>query len=49
MMSVYASSFLFIMMVTAEFIYAKSVSALSPATQVTFVNGRGDDSAEAGV
>ena len=39
MFSVYASSFLFIVMVTAEFIYAKSVSALSPATPVTFVNG----------
>jgi len=40
MASVYASSFLFILLVTAEFIYAKSVSALSPATQVTFVNGK---------
>ncbi|MFZ0286731.1 MAG: Fe-S-containing protein [Terriglobales bacterium] len=40
MMSVYASSFVFIMLVTAEFIYAKSVSALSPATEVTFVNGQ---------
>ena len=40
MASVYASSFLFIVMVTAEFIYAKSVSALSPATEVTFVNGQ---------
>jgi high-affinity iron transporter len=39
MASVYASSFLFITLVTAEFIYAKSVSALSPATQVAFVNG----------
>jgi high-affinity iron transporter len=39
MFSVYASSFLFIVMVTAEFIYTKSVSALSPATPVTFVNG----------
>ena len=38
MVSVYASSFLFITLVTAEFIYAKSVSALSPATEVTFVN-----------
>ena len=36
MVSVYASSFLFIVMVTAEFIYAKSVSALSPATEVAF-------------
>jgi high-affinity iron transporter len=40
MISVYASSFLFILMVTAEFIYAKSVSALSPATEVTFRNGQ---------
>lgn len=40
MASVYASSFLFIFLVTAEFIYAKSVSALSPATYVTFVNGQ---------
>src|SRR5207237_2615291 len=36
----YASSFLFIVLVTAEFIYTKSVSALSPATPVTFVNGK---------
>jgi high-affinity iron transporter len=40
MASVYATSFVFIALVTAEFIYAKSVSALSPATQVTFVNGQ---------
>jgi high-affinity iron transporter len=40
MASVYASSFLFIVLVTAEFIYTKSVSALSPATEVTFVNGQ---------
>jgi FTR1 family protein len=39
MASVYASSFLFIVLATAEFIYAKSVSALSPAMDVTFVNG----------
>jgi high-affinity iron transporter len=38
MASVYASSFVFILLVTAEFIYAKSVSALSPATEVTFAN-----------
>ena len=37
--SVYASSFVFITLVTAEFIYAKSVSALSPATTVTFTSG----------
>lgn len=40
MASVYASSFLFIVLVTAQFIYAKSLSALSPATPVTFVNGQ---------
>ena len=40
MASVYASSFVFILLVTAEFIYAKSVSALSPATFVTFTNGQ---------
>jgi high-affinity iron transporter len=40
MASVYASSFVFIFLVTAEFIYAKSVSALSPALEVTFVNGQ---------
>ncbi len=39
MASVYASAFVFIFLVTAEFIYTKSVSALSPATEVTFVNG----------
>src|SRR5215469_12399826 len=39
MISVYASSFLFIVLVTAEFIYAKSVSALSPAQEITFTNG----------
>ena len=40
MASVYVCSFVFIVMVTAGFIYEKSASALSPATQVTFVNGR---------
>jgi high-affinity iron transporter len=40
MASVYASAFVFIFLVTAEFIYAKSVSALSPATEVTFQNGQ---------
>ncbi len=37
--SVYVFSFIFIAMVTAEFIYSQSVSALSPATEVTFSNG----------
>jgi len=40
MASVYGFSFVFIALVTAEFIYAKSVSALSPATEVTFSNGQ---------
>jgi len=40
MASVYASSFVFIFLVTAEFIYAKSVSALSPAMEVAFVDGQ---------
>ena len=39
MMAVFASSFVFVVLVTAEFIYAKSVNALSPATQVSFSNG----------
>ena len=38
--SVYTFSFVFIALVTAEFVYTKSVSALSPATEVTFVNGQ---------
>ena len=40
MASVYIFSFLFIAMLTAEFVYAKSQSALSPATEVSFVNGQ---------
>jgi len=38
--SVYVFSFVFIAMVTAEFVYAKSVSSLSPATEVTFADGK---------
>jgi high-affinity iron transporter len=38
--SVYTFSFLFIAMVTAEFVYAKSQGVLSPSTEVTFTNGR---------
>jgi high-affinity iron transporter len=38
--SVYTFSFIFIALVTAEFVYTKSVSALSPATEVKFVNGQ---------
>lgn len=40
MTSVYTFSFLFVGMVTAEFVYAKSASALSPATEVAFINGQ---------
>src|ERR1700722_8529680 len=40
MASVYIFSFVFIALVTAEFVYTKGVSALSPATEVTFANGR---------
>src|SRR5450759_704739 len=40
MVSVYASSFLFICLVTAGFIYEKSASALSPSAEVTFVAGK---------
>jgi uncharacterized membrane protein len=39
MMLVYASSLVFISLVTAQFIYAKSASTLSPATPVKLVNG----------
>lgn len=40
MASVYASSFLFIVLVTAEFVYAKNASKLSPATELTFSNAQ---------
>src|ERR1700675_599854 len=40
MASVYVFSFVFIAMLTAEFVYAKSQSALSPSTEVTFINGQ---------
>src|ERR1700724_1598271 len=40
MASVYGFSFVFIALVTAEFIYTKSVSALSPAAEVIFTNGQ---------
>jgi high-affinity iron transporter len=40
MASVYVSSFVFIMLVTAEFIYAKSMSAPQKAAEVTFSNGQ---------
>jgi FTR1 family protein len=38
--SVYTFSFLLIAMVTLEFVYTKNVSALSPATRLTFTNGQ---------
>lgn len=40
MASVYASSFVFILLVTAQFIYARSTTGLSPAEDVAFQNGR---------
>ena len=40
MASVYASSFVFILLVTAQFVYARSASALSPATRVEFQAGK---------
>jgi high-affinity iron transporter len=38
--SVYTCSFLFIAMITAEFVYAKSITGLSPAMEITFTNGQ---------
>ena len=40
MVSVMTFSFIFIALITAEFVYAKSVSNLSPATEVSFTNGQ---------
>jgi high-affinity iron transporter len=40
MISVLTFSFVFIALITAEFVYAKSVSNISAATEVTFSNGR---------
>ncbi len=40
MAGVYASSFLFIVLVTAQFIYAKSTSALSPARAIELTDGK---------
>ncbi|HEX7962589.1 MAG TPA: Fe-S-containing protein [Terriglobales bacterium] len=37
--AVYASSFVFIVLITAQFIYAKSTSSLPPGTEISFVNG----------
>lgn len=39
MVSLYCCSFLFITMVTAEFIYAKTANAAPPATPLAFTNG----------
>jgi uncharacterized membrane protein len=38
--SVYICSFLFIAMVTAEFVYAKNATGLSPAAEIAFTNGK---------
>jgi FTR1 family protein len=38
--AVYVCSFVFIVLATAQVIYAKSTSALSPATYLTFTNGQ---------
>lgn len=38
--SLCATAFIFIVTITAEFIYAKSTTALSPATELSFVNGQ---------
>jgi FTR1 family protein len=38
--SVYASSFVFILLITAQFIYMKTTSAAPPATEITFTDGR---------
>jgi high-affinity iron transporter len=40
MASLYMCSFIFIVTITASFIYEKSASALSPATEITFVDGK---------
>ena len=38
--AVYVSAFLFIMLVTGQFIYAKSTTALSPATEIALTDGK---------
>ena len=38
--AVYMSSFIFILLVTAQFIYAKSTTSLSPAQALAFTNGQ---------
>ena len=39
-LAVYTSSFIFIVLVTAQFIYAKSTTSLSPASPLVFTNGQ---------
>jgi high-affinity iron transporter len=40
MIAVCAACFIFIASVTAEFVYAKSTTSLSPATEITFLDGK---------
>ena len=40
MISVFVSSFVFIVLITAQFVYAKSTTSLSSAIEVTFANGK---------
>lgn len=40
MVSVLTSSFIFIVLITAEFVYAKSTTSLSSATEVAFTDGK---------
>src|SRR5713101_8424453 len=40
MASVYVTTFIFIVLITAQFIYAQSTTGISPATPVQLVNGR---------
>jgi high-affinity iron transporter len=39
MVSVFVSSFVFIVLITAQFVYAKSTTSLSSATEVSFADG----------
>ncbi|MBV9343217.1 MAG: DUF2318 domain-containing protein [Acidobacteria bacterium] len=39
MISVYATAFIFILLITAQFIYAKNLTRLPPATALSFTNG----------
>ncbi len=40
MISVFVSSFIFIVLITAQFVYAKSTTSLSPTTEVAFADGK---------